>query len=403
LYDTGGGTPRSFDGRPVPSNQKYGFAIEETVVCNNKIACVRWNTQQAQNTFVAPELPHGTHKIKWFITDGCGNNKEYEYTFTVKDCKAPTVLCAGGLSVSMQANGTVELFSADFLQFTEDNCTPSDQIRIGIRKYGIGSGFPFNNSPSDGVTYDCTDVGFHCVEIWALDAAGNADYCEVFLVIQDNLGNCPTADHINATGVLKTEQNEGVEEGTVTVAGTSTFSPPYAFLDLTDSLGLYAVTNSSTFTIAPEKDDNPLNGVTTYDLVLISKHILGIEPLNSPYKMIAADAMVSQNGEDFVGVKIGDVNGSVIANATMPSSERSTGIALFDVQEQNVVAGVSFDVTFKSVKQLLGFQFTLLLNGLEVADVRESEYVFAGNFGLVFQDAATVSVDYSNGFAGGSQ
>jgi hypothetical protein len=32
----------------------------------------------------------------------------------------------------------------------------------------------------------------------------------------------------------------------------------------------------ATFTIAPEKDDNPLNGVTTYDLVLISKHILGI-------------------------------------------------------------------------------------------------------------------------------
>ena len=38
------------------------------------------------------------------------------------------------------------------------------------------------------------------------------------------------------------------------------------------------------------KDDNPLNGVSTYDLVLISKHILGLAPLNSPYKMIAADA-----------------------------------------------------------------------------------------------------------------
>ncbi|MBK6997955.1 MAG: hypothetical protein IPH31_24875 [Lewinellaceae bacterium] len=36
-----------------------------------------------------PELPHGTHKIKWFITDGCGNNAEYEYTFTVRDCKPP--------------------------------------------------------------------------------------------------------------------------------------------------------------------------------------------------------------------------------------------------------------------------------------------------------------------------
>jgi hypothetical protein len=42
--------------------------------------------------------------------------------------------------------------------------------------------------------------------------------------------------------------------------------------------------------VIPEKNDNPLNGVTTFDLVLISKHILGIEPFNSPYKMIAADA-----------------------------------------------------------------------------------------------------------------
>ncbi|MFN0034272.1 MAG: T9SS type A sorting domain-containing protein [Saprospiraceae bacterium] len=42
--------------------------------------------------------------------------------------------------------------------------------------------------------------------------------------------------------------------------------------------------------VYPSKDDNPLNGVTTYDLVLISKHGLGIQPLDSPFKMIAADA-----------------------------------------------------------------------------------------------------------------
>jgi hypothetical protein len=41
--------------------------------------------------------------------------------------------------------------------------------------------------------------------------------------------------------------------------------------------------------VYPAKVDNPLNGVTTYDLVLISKHILGIEPFDSPYKMTAAD------------------------------------------------------------------------------------------------------------------
>lgn len=39
----------------------------------------------------------------------------------------------------------------------------------------------------------------------------------------------------------------------------------------------------------PENNDW-LNGVTTFDLVLISKHILGLEVLNSPYKIIAANA-----------------------------------------------------------------------------------------------------------------
>jgi hypothetical protein len=44
------------------------------------------------------------------------------------------------------------------------------------------------------------------------------------------------------------------------------------------------------YTVTPSKTDFLLNGVSTYDLVLISKHILGIEALDSPYKMIAADA-----------------------------------------------------------------------------------------------------------------
>ncbi len=44
------------------------------------------------------------------------------------------------------------------------------------------------------------------------------------------------------------------------------------------------------FGIVPKKDINDLNGVTTFDLVIIQKHILVIELLDSPYKMIAADA-----------------------------------------------------------------------------------------------------------------
>ena len=43
------------------------------------------------------------------------------------------------------------------------------------------------------------------------------------------------------------------------------------------------------YTVTAFRNDNPLNGVTTFDIVLISKHILAIQPLDSPYKRIAAD------------------------------------------------------------------------------------------------------------------
>ncbi|MDO8367928.1 MAG: HYR domain-containing protein [Saprospiraceae bacterium] len=459
-----GGTPRNFDERPVPANQKYGFAIQETVVGNNKTACVRWNTQQAQNTFVAPEMPHGTHKIKWLISDGCGNNQEYEYTFTVKDCKAPTVVCLNGLSVNTMPTAMIQLWATDFLQYTEDNCTPAGQIQLGIRKCGQGTGFPLdaNGNQITNVTFDCTELGTQCVELWSIDAAGNADYCETYVIVQDNLGNCPSADHINVAGALKTEIMEGVEEGSVHIDGTSTFAPPYSYFDLSDTLGTYAVINSvplaSTFVIAPEKDDNPLNGVTTYDLVLISKHILGIEPLNTPYKMIAADAnksgsittfdivelrklilgiytelpnntswrfvdkafqfpnlnnpfqtlfpetisvadaMATQAAKDFVGVKVGDVNNTSVANATMQAEDRTSATALFDIEDQDVSAGEEFEVTFRSAQQLKGFQFTMLLNGLEAVGAVESDNVTASNFGMVFENAMTVSIDGAQEF-----
>jgi hypothetical protein len=459
----GGGTLRQFDGRPVPANQKWGFAIQETVSGNTKTACVRFNTQAQQNTFVAPQLPHGTHKIKWFITDGCGNNAEYEYTFTVRDCKPPTVVCLNGLSVNIMPTGMITLWASDFLQYTEDNCTPTNQIKIGIRKCGTGTGFPVDaqGNPITQVTFNCNELGTQCVELWAIDAQGNADYCETYLIVQDNLGGCSGGGAINVAGALKTEMQDGVEEGTVNVNGTATFLPNFSYFGLTSATGAYNFNNvpvASTFTIAPEKDDNPLNGVTTYDLVLISKHILGTEPFDSPYKMIAADAnksgsittfdivelrklilgiytelpnntswrfvdksfafpnannpfqtafpevisvadaMANQNAKDFAGVKVGDVNNTAQANATMVADDRTVGTAIFDVEDREVRAGEEFEVSFKSAQELKGFQFTATLNGLTALGTVNAENVTENNFNLLPAGAMAVSIDGAQGF-----
>lgn len=460
-----GGTPRSFDERPVPENEKYGFAVQESVLGDNKIVCARFNTRKQPGNFLPLQLPHGSHKIKWFIADGCGNDKVYEYPVEVKDCKVPTVVCINGLSANLMPTGMVTLWASDFLQYAEDNCTPAGQIKIGIRKCGTGTGFPLNadGAPQLSVTFTCTELGAQCIELWAMDAAGNADHCETNLLVQDNNGNCNAAgDKISVWGELKTETSDGVEQATVHVDGTAFPGISFAYFDDSNANGSYAVTNGlpvlSDISIRPEKEDNPLNGVTTYDLVLMSKHILGISPLNSPYKMIAADVnksgsittfdivelrklilgiynelpsnsswrfidreynfpnpynpfqssfpetiaaqqvITNQGDKNFVAVKVGDLNNSVVPNLEAQSLDRNQGTAIFDVEDRNVTEGSVFEVSFKSTEMLNGFQFTLALMGLKAVAVVESANVRAENFNLSSDGAVAVSIDGAQEF-----
>jgi hypothetical protein len=106
----------------------------------------------------------------------------------------------------------------------------------GIRKCGAGTGFPVdgNGNPITNVTFTCAELGTQCVELWAIDAAGNADYCETYVIVQDNLGNCPLATTSTWPVRLKTEMTDGVEEALVNIDGTSTFAPPYSYFDLSD-------------------------------------------------------------------------------------------------------------------------------------------------------------------------
>ena len=37
------------------------------------------------------------------------------------------------------------------------------------------------------------------------------------------------------------------------------------------------------YTVTPQLDKHYLNGTSTFDIILITKHILGVQPLNSAY------------------------------------------------------------------------------------------------------------------------
>lgn len=171
------------------------------------------------------------------------------------------------------------------------------------------------------------------------------------------------------------------------------------------------------------------NGVSTLDLVLIQKHLLGNRPFESPYSFIAADANKSntvsvkdlielrklilgyiaalprntswrfgnaseQNGEqypwgfketidieelrydyyaaDFTAVKIGDINGDVTLNASGLLIEKRNNPA-FELlfHDQVITEGQSFTLEVKAADDfsLSGMQFALDLKGLRIKSV----------------------------------
>ncbi|MCA0236377.1 MAG: HYR domain-containing protein [Bacteroidetes bacterium] len=393
-----GGTVRNFDERAVAANQKYRFALQTSVVNGSLTAGVRWNTAASPGNYVLPELPHGKHKIKWIVGDGCGNESVCEYTIVVRDCKPPSIFCQGGWGVTLMPTGMVTLFASDFLLQAVDNCTPEENLIFGIQTADGPQQFPLDNNgqPVISITFDCSDVGAQTVELWAMDQAGNADYCSAIITIQDPLNNCGGGQtQATVAGVMQTEMDYGLEECDVELSGQSPNGTAFNQFVMTNDQGYFefpeAIPTMSDYTLTPTKDNNPLNGVTTYDLVLINKHILGLETLGSPYKMIAADANRSgsittfdivelrklilgiyedlpnntswrfvdrdyqfdnpanpfqsvfpenktvsdiqgtQVENSMVAIKIGDVNNSVIANSLMSAEERSSGALVFDV------------------------------------------------------------------------
>jgi hypothetical protein len=457
-----GGTPRAFDERAVPFNQKYRFALQTTTASPNpsqggvKTAAVRWNTIQQPGTFVVPELPYGTHKIKWFVSDNCGNDAVCEYVFTVKDCKKPTVVCFNGLSTNIMQTGMATLWASDFLLYGEDNCTPADQLNFAVRRSGAGTGFPLDGAgnPVTSVQFTCDDLGTQFVELWAMDAAGNVDFCETYVLIQDNMNNCdPSVQTASVAGVLETEAALGVEDVHVQLHGSHPAVPPISMFDMSDNDGAYLFSNAipipANYTVTPSKDDNPLNGVSTFDLVKVARHILGLELLTTPYKMIAADANHSGSittfdivelrklilgiyselpnntswrfvkadyqfpnpsnpfvpmfpesisvadvtgdhlNDDFVGIKVGDVNDSAIPNGLTAPEDRSAGTFILDLEDRTVAAGEEISVTFTGAEKVQGYQFTLNTPGLEVLDIASATPdMTADNFAVFTADHA---------------
>ncbi len=347
------------------------------------------------------------------MEDRCGNVNSCIKNVTVTDCKAPTPICYNGLAISlmpMNGGGMIEIWAEDFNNNSFDNCSATTDLE-----------FSFSSDVTDkNRVYTCPDVGIQIVQMWVTDTHGNQAYCETYVDIQDPDGICPDNKvFASVAGHVMTEYNEPVEEAKVNIE-----SLEMDMYYMTEEEGDYAFNSLEmyeAYNVYPEKNDDPLNGVSTLDLVLIQKHILSFELLDSPYKIIAADIDNNQhvsaidlvelrkmilgiydefpsnnswrfvdsefefvNNEnpwpfaeqvsiddldndemhtDFVGVKIGDVNNTVELNFNSAQTESRSNLNLI-AENQEFKAGEEVRLEIKADKpeSFIGFQYSFSYN-----------------------------------------
>ncbi len=349
------------------------------------------------------------------------------------DTEPPTVVCLNGLNVNFFEPGQITLWASDFLQFVSDNETPAGQIKIGTRKAGTGTGFPIdaNGNPVTSITFDCSELGTPSIELWAIDAAGNAAFCQTVVIVEDDLGFCSSGFDSAQVCIFSGCNGEPIEGVIVNIDGIVWFQPPFICPESDSITGpdgcakIYFPFPNSSFTIAPEKDDDPLNGLSTYDLLLISKHILGIEPLDNPYKMIAADANKSGSittfdlvelrklilnvyselpnntswrfvgeGFEFVGIKIGDVDCTATLNGVPPPPPDYPD-AFLAMPDTLLLAGQVYEIPIYMAENGLwqGYQFALDFDPqkLKAIGIVDNQWSQSSNWNLLDPGSLTTS------------
>jgi hypothetical protein len=211
---------------------------------------------------------------------------------------------------------------------------------------------------------------------------------------------------------------------------------------MSDDAGLYGFSTlpaHADYMVKPFKNDDTKEGVSTLDLIAIQKHLLGIQEFDSPYKFIAADVnnsesvsaldliqlrkiilgvftefpdntswrfvpesfnfvdpaspwpfeesilytdvVQSMTEADFVGVKVGDVNGSFIAGAQVVVTRSADDPAYLRVEDRYLTSGevVTLPVHLDAVGgSISGFQFALHSDALRWTGLQSGESLRVG-------------------------
>jgi hypothetical protein len=384
----------------------------------------------AQGADASGSYPTGTTTVTFSGEDRCGNIGTCQTIITIEDLDGPTVKTLNRLSLDLGIFGgnvgawlNARAFDAGSL----DNCSLQGDLKFTIRPLDTTATLPATDT---AIWYTCNDLGLDTVEIWVMDEAGNSDFVIVEVDVQDNFNRCPNTGTrpLSISGVIKTNGGAPISGVTVQLNGYANKTT------VTDSDGYYTFDQlepGKSYKVTPFKNDDLLAGISTFDMVQLSKHILNVQNLSNPYTCIAGDInksgsittldlvslqkvilrisnsfpvntswrFVDKNytftnpqapmaepfseileyntlvgdvaNADFIAVKVGDINGDVMSNGTSIQNRQSFTQTL-EYEAFEYEAFESIEVPFRGsiYSGARGMQFTLFYPS--------DEYTFQG-------------------------
>jgi hypothetical protein len=168
---------------------------------------------------------------------------------------------------------------------SEAGCNPDGDL---IRAFS-------SDGQSQLLTYTCDDIpdGVETtkeVQLWVIDQDGLRDFCNVTVNLSDSDDFCENdTGAVMIAGVIRDENQMVSENITVSLTNLSTDK---VYIQKTDKYGKYAFENMERnydYEVRAELDGNDMLGVSTLDLVYIQMHLLGIRTFDSPFKVLASD------------------------------------------------------------------------------------------------------------------
>ncbi len=220
--------------------------------------------------------------VKVSVSDKCHQNTAKDsITIIVLDRTPPQAICEQSVKVALPDSNGVKLPAALFNAGSYDFCT---DIILDARRMD-------ESEFADSVMFSCADKDSDVMVVLRMtDAFGNAHSCMVTANVTDSMNHCPLPRQSLAGRVLYEDGIPVTGEmvrifGGVNLETTTDGNGYFHFADVQSDLPVI---------VMPVKDDDHSYGISTYDIILMQKHILGLEQLDSPYKVIAAD--VNGNG-----------------------------------------------------------------------------------------------------------